>query len=166
MKKTEHHTTFLRVVVLLFFVIEMAAQHDNSLENILGSLAIYTNNYTPEKIYVQTDKDVYTNVDTIWFKVYLINGVTHTASTMSQVVYVELLDSKENIIAQQKLYLESYGAFSDIKLSNDIKDGIYTLRAYTKYILNDKDPILFQKDIPISSLEIDANRVFNKTILV
>ena len=162
MNKSKQHIAFLYMVMLLSFVFEISAQEHNKFQNILDNLSSYTNTYAPEKIYIQTDKDVYTNGETIWFKSYLLNGITHTASRMSKVVYVELLDSKDKIIAQQKLYVESSGAPSDIKLPEEIDEDTYVLRAYTKYMLNDNEPVLFQKEIPISSSQTDANSTLDK----
>ncbi|TBN00843.1 Plug domain-containing protein [Hyunsoonleella flava] len=81
---------------------------------------------------------------------------------MSKVIYLELIDSKNNIITQQKLYVESTGTSSDIKLPEVMQEGTYTLRAYTKYMLNDKEEILFQKEIPIVSLQRDIKYLFDK----
>ncbi len=153
---------FLSLVILLSFIFQVSAQENKMFQNLLGNLAVYTNNNSPEKVYVQTDKDFYTNGETIWFKTYLLNGITHKASNKSQVVYVELIDSKDNIIAQQKLYTESAGASGDIILPIDIKEGTYVLRAYTKYMLNDKEPVLFQKEIPIWAQRSISNYVSDK----
>ena len=95
--------TFLHIGILFFFVFEISAQQNNSLQNLVGKLATYSKTTFPEKVYVQTDKDVYSNGETIWFKTYVLNGMTHRASTMSKVVYVELLDSKDSIVTQRKL---------------------------------------------------------------
>ncbi len=129
---------------------------------MFGNLATYTNSTSPEKVYVQTDKDFYTNGETIWLKTYILNGITHKASDKSQVVYVELIDSKDSIIVQQKLYSKSVGASGDIILPKDIIEGTYVLRAYTKYMLNDQDPAFFQKEIPIWAQRINSNYVSDK----
>jgi hypothetical protein len=163
MRQFGQHTAYLHIVILLSFVFKISAQENNRLQNILGSLTNYNNN-APDKIYIQTDKDFYSIGDTIWLKTYLLNGITHTATTMSKVVYVELVDANDKTIAQQKLHVVSTGASSDIKLPQEIEEGTYILRAYTKYMLNDKEPILFQKEIPISSLQNNSNYVFDKNL--
>ena len=149
--------TFLHIGILFFFVFEISAQQNNSLQNLVGKLATYSKTTFPEKVYVQTDKDVYSNGETIWFKTYVLNGMTHRASTMSKVVYVELLDSKDSIVTQRKLYVESVGAAGDFVLPKEMEEGTYRLRAYTKYMLNDEEPVLFQKEIAISAPQSDSN---------
>ena len=149
--------TFLHIGILFFFVFEISAQQNNSLQNLVGKLATYSKTTFPEKVYVQTDKDVYSNGETIWFKTYVLNGMTHRVSTMSKVVYVELLDSKDSIVTQRKLYVESVGAAGDFVLPKEMEEGTYRLRAYTKYMLNDEEPVLFQKEIAISAPQSDSN---------
>ena len=127
------------------------------MKEILRTLANYTDSVTPEKIYVQTDKDFYISGETIWYKAYVLNGITHTPSTMSRVIYTELVDSEDNIITKQKLYVESSGAAGEITIPREIGEGTYVLRTYTKYMLNDKEPMLFQKKIPISLLQRNSN---------
>ena len=42
------------------------------------------NFYSPEKTYLHTDKDMYMAGDTIWFKAYLLDGLTHKKSPKSK----------------------------------------------------------------------------------
>jgi TonB-dependent SusC/RagA subfamily outer membrane receptor len=116
---------------------------------LLGKLKSYAANNSPEKIYIQTDKEFYSSGETIWFKTYLVDGITHTQSTTSKIAYVELWSEKDSLIAQRKLYIENLGAAGDIKINDSLHQGTYTLRAYTKYMLNEKEPLFFQKQIPI-----------------
>jgi len=108
MIKNKKPTILIAVFVLLSVVFETSAQEKKGLQHILGKLAVYTENNPPEKVYVQTDKDLYTNGETIWLKAYVLDGTRHTASTLSRIVYVELVDSKDTIITRQKLYVESF----------------------------------------------------------
>jgi len=118
-------------------------------ETILEGLRQYAASRGPEKVYVQTDKEFYTTGETIWFKTYLIDGISHTQSTKSKIAYVELWNEKDSLIAQRKLYVEGFGAAGDFKIHDSLVGGIYTLRAYTKYMLNEKEPLFFHKQIPI-----------------
>ncbi|WP_282160124.1 hypothetical protein [Ulvibacterium marinum] len=121
-------------------------------ETILEELRNYASIGGPEKVYVQTDKEFYGRGETIWFKAYLVDGITHTQSTRSKIAYVELWNEKDSLIAQRKLYIEDLGAAGDIKINDSLHQGTYTLRAYTKYMLNEKEPLFFQKQIPVWGL--------------
>lgn len=149
MKNFDGRSTFLSLVFLMSSVFQVNAQQNKRLQNMLGKLATYTDINTPEKVYLQTDKDLYTNGETIWFKAYLLNGVNHGFSGKSRVVYVELLDWNSNIVKQLKLFVGPNEASGDITLPDKIKEGTYLLRAYTKYMMNEQDPVFFQKEINI-----------------
>ncbi|RIV42255.1 TonB-dependent receptor plug domain-containing protein [Flagellimonas pelagia] len=106
------------------------------------------NFYSPEKTYLHTDKDMYMAGDTIWFKAYLLDGLTHKKSPKSRVVYVELLDSRDSIVDKRRLYVEDISGYSAIPLPKKIQNGSYGLRAYTKFMLNDAVPY-FQNVLPV-----------------
>jgi len=161
MKYFNKHFFFLFPIVLFFFISQVAAQENKVFQNLLGNLAKYANSNAPEKVYVQTDKDFYISGETVWLKAYILNGITHEASDKSRIVYVELIDSLDNSIAYRKLFTESAGAAGDIILPTTIKEGRYTLRAYTKYMLNEQNPVLFQKQITIGEFGTHLN--YNKT---
>jgi len=162
MKSFSTHFFFLSLITLSSCILQVSAQENRAFQNLLGNLSTYTNSNAPEKVYVQTDKDFYTNGETIWFKTYILNGITHTASDKSQVVYVELVDSRDTTIAQRKLFVKSAGASGDIILPKNIKEGTYVLRAYTKYMLNDKEHVFFQKEISIWAQRKNSNYVSGK----
>ncbi|MEO1009813.1 MAG: TonB-dependent receptor plug domain-containing protein [Bacteroidota bacterium] len=140
-------------------------------DRILGKLSTYAEKNAPEKVYVQTDKDLYVNGETIWFKLYLIDGTFHTASQKSRVAYVELLNPMGKIVAQRKLYVENLGASGDIALDGEIGQGSYTLRAYTQYMGNEKNPKPFEKTIPIwveppSQVPVAANKTLKTSLAI
>ncbi len=139
----------LGLVCFLFLAFTLTSDLKNPFENIFGNLETYKSIKGPEKVYVHTDKDFYTNGETLWFKAYLVDGVDHLPSGKSKVVYVELLDQKDSIVAQRKLYTDSLGASGDILLDKKLKEGTYLLRSYTKYMLNETNPILFEKEVRV-----------------
>ncbi|WP_026451534.1 hypothetical protein [Aequorivita capsosiphonis] len=119
---------------------------------ILNKLKEYTTENYPEKIYIQTDKPYYTAGENIWFNTYLINGVTHTKSDKSKIVYVELINEKDKIIAMRKLFVESLSVQGDFKLPTGLQEGNYLLRAYTNYMRNQPRDYFFKKELPVFSL--------------
>lgn len=124
-------------------------QESLQLDNILGKLMLYSNDERPEKTYLQTDKDFYTNGQTIWFKAYLVDGIDHRASNKSKVVHVELVGPDGQVVERRKQFALGPGSKGEIRLDQELEQGEYTLRAYTKYMLNEDEPILFEKNIHI-----------------
>lgn len=143
---------FLIYFILLFFLklpIYSQIRKSPVHQEIINKLKFYSTNNCPEKVYVHTDKDFYINGETIWFKVYLVDGITHLSSSKSKVIYVELLDSNNNVVTKQILYAEKSSVSSEIKISEKTTQGEYKLRAYTKYMLNKSSPIAYEKSILI-----------------
>lgn len=140
----------INVLMILFCSAnQIYAQEKVVFSKILEKLNAFTTINRPEKVYLQTDKDFYTKRDTLWFKTYIVDGVSHTISNKSRVIYVELVDSSQKVIEQRKIYAGFAGGSGDIVLSENIATGSYSLRAYTKYMLNEEEPFFFQKEILI-----------------
>ena len=124
---------------------------------ILNRLNEYTTEKYPEKIYIQTDKPYYTAGENIWFNTYLVNGVTHTKTAKSKIIYVELINEQNEIIADRKLFTESLSVNGDFKLPIDLNEGTYLLRAFTNYMRNQPRDYFFKKEIPVFAINSDAN---------
>ncbi|WP_422080218.1 TonB-dependent receptor plug domain-containing protein [Ulvibacterium sp.] len=143
----------LAISVLTIFYGFAQTQENPHSPKILGKLASYAMKHSPEKVYVHTDKSIYTNGETIWYKVYLVDGILHKKSEKSEVIYVELWNQDDTLIIRQKLIADGLGAQGSIKIPIDVENGNFLIRAYTKYMLNEEEPALFQKEIPIYAQE-------------
>src|SRR5690606_40838520 len=104
---------YVAVLSLIFLSSQILAQKNPQLNDLTQKLESYVNNSTPEKVYLRTDRDFYRNGDTIWFKAYLVNGITHMPSDKSKIVYVELLDPNSGLVAERKLYSDKGVAHGD-----------------------------------------------------
>ena len=124
---------------------------------ILNRLNEYTTEKYPEKIYIQTDKPYYTAGENIWFNTYLVNGVTHIKTAKSKIIYVELINEQNEVIADRKLFTESLSVNGDFKLPIDLNEGTYLLRAFTNYMRNQPRDYFFKKEIPVFAINSDAN---------
>lgn len=98
-----------------------------------------------EKIYLQTDRQVYFTNDTIWFKCIVASAFNHKPTTLSGVLYVELIAPTERI-AQKKLVKLSEGIGSGFfGIGADAPGGTYQIRAYTQWNLNFGDDFIFTR---------------------
>jgi len=64
---------------------------DREAENRLSSYTSYT---APRKVYLHLNKSSYNAGDAIWFKAYLLDGVTHAPDTATTNLYVDLVSSR------------------------------------------------------------------------
>ncbi len=88
-----------------------------------------------EKIFVQTDKEVYFAGETIWMKAWcILDGVP---TDLSKQIYITLSNTA-GIIVHKKLYkLDSVASCAgDFVLPDTISTGNYTLHAYSLWMLN------------------------------
>ncbi len=147
-------TFFLRGLVfvgalLLILAFHTPVQGNLLLQKIKDGLTAYETKSGPEKTYLQTDKDFYSPGDTLWFKTYLVDGISHQKSGKSRVAYVELLNAKDSIVAKRKVFVEGASAAGDIAIDAFIPEGIYRLRAFTNYMINDGKTPLFEKWVAV-----------------
>ena len=147
----------LAALPLIFLSSQILAQKNPRSNSITTRLEAYANNSAPEKVYLQTDRDFYTKGDTIWFKTYLLNGVTHFLGHKSNIIHVELLDTNGSPVIARELYAEKGSSFGDLEIGGSIEEGDYRIRAYTRYMLNDEDPVFFEKEISIIERPMASN---------
>ncbi|WP_435624756.1 MG2 domain-containing protein [Flagellimonas sp.] len=130
----------------------MTAQESNQeMANIYKSLGAYGKIWTPEKIYVHTDKKVYSPGETIWAKAYILDGITHKKGTNSNIFYFEILGPNRNIISKKRVFRYEFGAEISFDIPRDIAVGTYTIRACSKYMLNDLEPFYFEQQLVIGN---------------
>ncbi|MBW4891903.1 hypothetical protein KXQ82_19420 [Mucilaginibacter sp. HMF5004] len=103
-----------------------------------------------EKVYLHTDRDLYTQGDTVWFKAYLVNAQNNQPIGISGNLYVELiaLDSAK-LINRQVIRMDYGTGNGDVQLPDSIPSGKYMLRAYTNWMRNFGDNFIFEKNISI-----------------
>lgn len=120
---------------------------DTLVDRVARQLAVFPQ----EKIQVQIDRSVYFPGDTLWLKPYLVHATFHTPLLQSRYVYAELINPLDSVVARIKLRADN-GIFQGyIPLSYQLPDGNYTLRAYTRYIMNNQQDDLFQRPVHIRS---------------
>ncbi|MGB2128722.1 MAG: TonB-dependent receptor [Flavicella sp.] len=144
-----------RSLVLLFFCIVTLSftlyVEGDFITKVRQKLLAYESENFPEKIYIQTDKPYYSLDEDIWFSSYLVNGINHSASTKSKILYVELINENDSIVSKKKLYTHHMSAAGDFKISKDWNEGDYLIRAYTNAMRNEDASLFFQKEISILS---------------
>ncbi|WP_343487593.1 TonB-dependent receptor plug domain-containing protein [Allomuricauda sp. d1] len=149
---------FCSLIVGLAITLPIRTQEKNSiLRKLSDGLRAYEQIWTPEKVYVHTDKNHYQPRETIWAKAYLVDGITHKKSQNSNVLYLELIEENGYVLFKKKIFVGKLGAPISFEIHKNTPNGIYRLRSYTKYMLNEFEPFYFEKEIYIGNVAI-----FNK----
>ena len=90
-----------------------------------------------EKLYVQLDKPNYLLGDTIWYKTYVLEGITGGVSPLSGVVYVELINGEGQLVQRSRQVLVAGSTYGEFVLDPAVvMPGSFTLRAYTRWLQN------------------------------
>jgi hypothetical protein len=119
-------------------------------EPLAKKLNTYSNHHIQEKIYIHTDRSSYITGETIWFKVYCIEGSTHRAPAISKVAYLELLDADSKAVLQTKIALNEDGTGNGtVFLPASLTSGNYLLRAYTNWMKNAGADLYYHQPITI-----------------
>ena len=110
------------------------------IQDLATKLNEYTRQGWEEKIHVHLDKHLYTIGETVWFKVYLVEGFSLEPRAMSTLVHVELLSPKNEIVASRKVKIDQGGGVGEFLLVDEIdhqmEPGRYFIRAYTNFQRN------------------------------
>ncbi|WP_136482549.1 hypothetical protein [Cognatitamlana onchidii] len=110
-----------------------------------------------EKIYLQLSNTMFTTGETIWFKAIVTNSL-NKPSSISGVLYVDLIDFDKNILETKTLKLENGLSDGFFKLSNTLASGRYLVRAYTTWNRNFGQDFIYEQYIDILDLETINNR--------
>ena len=89
-----------------------------------------------EKVYLHLDNTCYFLGDTIWYKGYVTQSNTGTLTTMSKILYVDLLTPDGYLVERQQLEMPNGMTHGMFVLEDSLYAGYYELRAYTRWMLN------------------------------
>jgi len=145
----------LYVLFLLVCInIQVSAQSNDTIVSKLARYVSIVDHFSKslpqEKVYLHFDNSTYYQGDDIWFSCYLVASGFHKTSTLSQTLYVELLNPGGEVINKQILKVENgkcHGNFSLNKLP--FYSGFYEVRAYTKYMLNFGEETIFSRTFAV-----------------
>ncbi len=122
---------------------------DNTYENGIDNFRSYIR-LPQEKVYLHFDNTSYYQGDKIWFKAYIVLAPTNEATPLSQTLHVELLTPGGKVIDKQVLKITNGQCHGDFTLNQlPFYSGFYEIRAYTRYMRNFGDDIVFSRVFPV-----------------
>ncbi len=128
-------------IIYILIAANLLAQTSSNL-----TFANNINKYPKEKIYVHYNNDFLLSGEKLFYKIYCLEE-NNQFSPFSKIAYVELIDSDNKSVLQQKVSLTNGIGYGDIFIDTKIKSGAYKLVSYTQWMKNGKS--LFEKDIVI-----------------
>lgn len=102
-----------------------------------------------EKLYGHLDRPLYTARETMWLKLYAVDGTFHKPLALSKVVYVEVLNAQHQPVLQAQMALHDATAQGALDLPASLPTGRYVVRAYTSWMKNFDPEFYFQAPVTI-----------------
>ncbi len=134
---------------------------DDPFADLLKKLEEYTKKYPTEKVHIHLDKPYYAIGDDIWFKAYVVDGKTAEPTSLSNILYVELINERDSLQKQLRIAMKGGIAWGDFKLTDSLDEGNYRIRAYTQWMRNAGTSFFFDKTIKVGNAW--TNKIFTKT---
>ena len=116
-------------VVILFGIMDLTAVSQ-------GNEIVQNHFVNSEKVYVQTDREIYIAGDYLFFKIYVVDPVTGHPSQKSKVAYISIRNERNQTIANIHVTLVKGIAYGNLYLTDTIQTGYYQLLSFTNCMRN------------------------------
>lgn len=131
--------TIYALIFTFFFLGIQAQENPDITGRINQALSDYLETFLPEKVFVQTDKDIYVPSEIIWFSAQVMSRSGHKPVNLSPELTVSIYNASGVFITGDK-YLAGDGQVNaDIRLPDFLTSGRYYLVAYTPLQMNSED---------------------------
>ena len=140
------------------------------MDTLLHQFERYQLKNFQEKLFVHLDKDFFLAGETVFFKVYDLDGYTHKPIHFSSIVSIELVNADQKPAIQLRIPIDSGTGAGSFIIPPGIHSGMYTFRAYSSWMKNFSPDFYFHQIITvvntINNSEIYPKQENNQTSLV
>ena len=164
------HYNVINYIFLLLFCLKASGQEPDSVLNKLTQFIRATDQFSQyipdEKVYLHFDNTSYYQGDNIWFACHVVTSELHQATELSKTLYVELLNPGGEIVDKRVLKIEDGRCHGDFTLGQlPFYSGFYEVRAYTKYMLNFGEDVIFSRLLPVFNKPKEEGNFEEKNML-
>ena len=144
----------IKLLLLCFVALALCAFKidETPLQKLLKQLAKITANYPQQKVHLHLDKPYYAIGEDMWLKAYVVTAENREPAPIGKVLYVELINDKNEIAKKAKLEIKNGFADHHFNLVDSLYSGTYRIRAYTNYMRNYDADFFFEKAIVIRNV--------------
>ncbi len=154
-----------RALIYIFILCTLSVAAQSGIDNTAKKALVMGRTLVPEYVYLHFDNSTYYLGETMWFKAHVTSGNNDKASTLSKVLYVELVAPEGYIVETKKYKLDDSGScHGEFELNPLLLSGYYEVRAYTRYMLNRGGDAIFSRVFPIFD-KVNANNWDFKNML-
>jgi hypothetical protein len=134
--------------LLLLGNIALYAQKDASkIQEVAQNLNAFAE-LAQEKVYLSCDKPLYASDETMFFKAFIVNAVTHEPTVLSAVLLVDVYRQSDKTRVKT-LTLPIENGVANGTLEWKFGTGDYLIHAYTQWMLNVPTDFHFQKIVSV-----------------
>ncbi|MEX1239122.1 MAG: hypothetical protein WEB30_05375 [Cyclobacteriaceae bacterium] len=127
----------LSPLLILFISFTLSAPgQDNPLDTLVKKFGQHREKTLHEKVYGHLDRKFYLTGETLWLKIYAVDGSFHKSIDVSKVAYAEILDRANFPVLQAKIELKDGMGNGSFFLPASLTSGNYKLRLYTNWMKN------------------------------
>lgn len=142
----------MRRSYILFFLLVasvMCYAQRETLNGLVEKLQNHQQATLQEKIFAHLDRTFYVGGETMWFKIYVMDGYFHQALDVSKVVYLDVLDRNQRPVIQTKVNISNGLGSGSVSIPATLDSDNYTVRAYTNWMKNFRADFYFHQTISI-----------------
>jgi TonB-dependent SusC/RagA subfamily outer membrane receptor len=108
--------------------------------------------FKKEKTYIQTNHVFYKPGEEMYFKIFIVQAENNLPANQSRTVNVELIDPSGAVVKKNKYAIKNGYAEGAFSFSEDMKGGIYKIRAFTAWMQNETGKNVFEKEITLQKI--------------
>ena len=126
----------------------------DSLAGIGRHFGRYSQRHPVEKLFLHLDRPCYVSGETMWAKLYVVEGTTQQPLAASTVAYVEVLDAQQVPVVQVKIALRQATGQGSWVLPATLPSGRYLVRAYTGWMKNFGPELYFHSTVTVVNTRV------------
>ncbi len=139
---------FLLLYLCVVHALSQAQEKDTSSDASLyfqERLATYWSEHPTANLYLHLDRNRYAPQETIWLKAYVLSDTAMD----NRVLYVRLADEWRNVVLSGQFPMYDIRAHGSLELPERLREGKYTLYAYTDRMVSVGDTNVFVQPLYI-----------------
>ncbi|MEM9389356.1 MAG: MG2 domain-containing protein [Bacteroidota bacterium] len=142
-------------LVCIFFTalyLSSIGQDLSPINNLATKIKVF-NKYKPaEKVYLQTDKDVYSPGEDLWFSTFIVDYTTLKPSGISQSLYIDIINIYGQKVASGRSSNANGSSQGTIMIPDSLSNGIYQIVCYSSLQRKTTSPdYYFRKTIKLGN---------------
>lgn len=122
---------------------------DSFIKKFEAVIGEYNHNNAVEKVYLHTDKDIFSSGEELYYSAYAVLGSNNYFSIESKVFHVDLISPDNKIVVSQAQAINEGRGKGSMKIFENLPSGVYQLRSYTNWMRNFDEAFFFTKTIEI-----------------